>query len=402
MDILDIYASDTGGLLGQNQGAGQLPTIPPNLLTKVPTVMPAAPNLLSTMSQAWAQANQPNKSLGLVLADAVQAMPRMYTEGLIARQNAKVAAQQASLDWQTSLLELQKSAADAQKVRAEAEELQWKTDLVNRLFRRPGTSAGQTSGGLANMNDDQKAALALIAPELATAMREQETLAFEKDKWEEEKQRKSPESVAAKTQAEEEGKALAEARQRFPRKYASYQKTLLTLDEMLNAPGLEELLGTNENIAKFKAATFARGTDLADAVAKWEQLQGQAFQEAFQALKGGGSIQLAEGEMATKALLRAQTSQGVEAFKQALGDMRNHIKKMMAIDRNESGYQNLPVGSSPIGYAAGSKKPSVYFDATGDSIELPSSTATYKGMHGEPGSYKYIFEDNGLMIEVTP
>ena len=53
-----------------------------------------------------------------------------------------------------------------------------------------------------------------------------------------------------------------------------------------------------------------------------EQLQGQAFLQAFEALKGGGAISEVEGEKATTAIARLQRATTEKDFYDALGDVK--------------------------------------------------------------------------------
>lgn len=67
------------------------------------------------------------------------------------------------------------------------------------------------------------------------------------------------------------------------------------------------------------------GTPAADFQAKIDQLGGKQFLEAFESLKGGGQITQIEGEKATNAIARMQTSQSEEAFRAALNEFRDIV-----------------------------------------------------------------------------
>ena len=66
------------------------------------------------------------------------------------------------------------------------------------------------------------------------------------------------------------------------------------------------------------------GTDL---VSKIEQMQGQAFLQAFQSLKGGGAITEREGQAALNAVARLQRTQSQEAFQASLQELRTIIER---------------------------------------------------------------------------
>lgn len=56
-----------------------------------------------------------------------------------------------------------------------------------------------------------------------------------------------------------------------------------------------------------------------------EKLQGQAFLQAFESLKGGGAITEIEGKKAEQAIARLRTSQTEDEFKAALGELRGIV-----------------------------------------------------------------------------
>jgi hypothetical protein len=65
------------------------------------------------------------------------------------------------------------------------------------------------------------------------------------------------------------------------------------------------------------------GTPTYDFGQRVEQLQGRAFLQAFESLKGGGAITQIEGEKATQAIARLKTAQSEPAFREALTELRN-------------------------------------------------------------------------------
>lgn len=64
-----------------------------------------------------------------------------------------------------------------------------------------------------------------------------------------------------------------------------------------------------------------------DLVTKIDQMQGQAFLQAFQSLKGGGAITEREGQAALNAVARLQRVQSEEAFKASLQELRTIIER---------------------------------------------------------------------------
>ena len=72
-----------------------------------------------------------------------------------------------------------------------------------------------------------------------------------------------------------------------------------------------------------------------DLMAKYEQITGRAFLEAFETLKGGGQITETEGIKATQALGRLQRTQSVKAFKESLYEFADIVRKGLVRSQNE-------------------------------------------------------------------
>jgi hypothetical protein len=92
------------------------------------------------------------------------------------------------------------------------------------------------------------------------------------------------------------------------------------IDKLLASPGLGAITGLSSKLPIFPGTNQAQ----ADALAK--QLEGQAFLQAFQSLKGGGAITEKEGEKATAAMARLQRTQSTKDYKDALGELRGILQ----------------------------------------------------------------------------
>ena len=92
--------------------------------------------------------------------------------------------------------------------------------------------------------------------------------------------------------------------------------SLALIDSVINDPYLPSVTGMGQGRVP---ALTQPGTDL---VIKIEQLQGQAFLEAFESLKGGGAITEREGLAAQNAIARLNRAQSAEAFTDALRELR--------------------------------------------------------------------------------
>lgn len=117
-----------------------------------------------------------------------------------------------------------------------------------------------------------------------------------------------PAAAEAQQVAGEQASAVAQADQ-----------ILSSIDGILNDPALEGATGWmswRQRIPGTESYRF--GT-------RARQLEGQAFLQAFEALKGGGAITEIEGQKATQAIGRLDTAQSAEDYRAALKDLRSVV-----------------------------------------------------------------------------
>lgn len=119
---------------------------------------------------------------------------------------------------------------------------------------------------------------------------------------------KLPESVVA-------------ARQELPKVINQADQIIGSIDGILSHPGLSGAVGAQYGMA------YIPGTEERDFVARSDQLQGQAFLQAFESLKGGGAITEIEGQAATNAIGRLSRAQSESAYKEALNELRGIMVK---------------------------------------------------------------------------
>lgn len=140
---------------------------------------------------------------------------------------------------------------------------------------------------------------------------------------------------AAKIGARESEKARVAAVADLPRVEANATDMLAALDALDQSPGFGRLWGA------YSLAPIVPGTDQADAFAIWEQIQGKAFLEAFNTLKGGGQITEKEGAKATAAITRlAQRKQSADGARAAIRDLRGVVSA--AVARAQSKARSAP------------------------------------------------------------
>jgi hypothetical protein len=90
-----------------------------------------------------------------------------------------------------------------------------------------------------------------------------------------------------------------------------------------------------------------------DAQAKIDQIQGQAFLQAFAGLRGGGQITEAEGAKATAALSRlAETRVGTAEYRAALAELKGEVEQLRELARRKA-----QGGRTPLGGQSGSAPP---------------------------------------------
>ena len=144
------------------------------------------------------------------------------------------------------------------------------------------------------------------------------------------KLRQSDPAVAASVErntaaAEAQKKASAQKQQAALDTIGSMRNTI---NDLVSHPGFSGSVGAKNQAYLFglKSEPIA-GTKEADFKAMLDQVQGGAFLQAFESLKGGGQITQIEGEKATQAIVRAQQSQSEEGFKKSMNDFLSVLDK---------------------------------------------------------------------------
>lgn len=141
-----------------------------------------------------------------------------------------------------------------------------------------------------------------------------------------------PIDVAGKEAAEETGKATGKARVDLPRVELNSKFMLDKIDALMNDPGLDAVIGPVDS------RTPTIRPDSARAEARIAEIQGGAFLQAFETLKGGGAITEKEGEKATDALNRLNRRGVSEAdYRDALREFRGQVVKLTELARQRAG-----------------------------------------------------------------
>jgi hypothetical protein len=152
------------------------------------------------------------------------------------------------------------------------------------------------------------------------------------------------------------GKNRAVAEQALPGALQSAEEGIRLIDEMI---GKQEIRDKNGKIIQagtkphpgfssyvgfsfLPGQRFVEGSDAASYEIRQKQIEGKAFLEAFQALKGGGSITEKEGEKGTQAIMRMNKASNETEYKAAARELQGILRTGMDRSRAKAG-QTSPV-----------------------------------------------------------
>lgn len=164
-----------------------------------------------------------------------------------------------------------------------------------------------------------------------------------------------PKDLQGKEAAEERGKVQGQAQAALPGAIADAEATKTKIDELLKSEGLNSIVGP---LDQFRPS-WLLGESGRDALARYKQLQGQAFLQAYGLLRGGGAITDIEGKKAESAMVRMDRAQSEDDFKTALKDFRDAIDIGVRKLRDRASG-----GSSPAGSAAPPQRIKLNADGT--------------------------------------
>jgi len=154
-----------------------------------------------------------------------------------------------------------------------------------------------------------------------------------------EKGKNSPEYIAMEARMKEQGKGQAKFEVAAPQAIATAEQALTKIDQLVGKPAIKDKV-TGKVIEEgtpahpgFKAAVGASsliptmpGSKAADFEARLDEIKGGAFLEAYNTLRGGGSITEVEGQKATQAITRMSTAQSEKEFINAARDFQDVIR----------------------------------------------------------------------------
>ncbi|WP_421413137.1 phage tail tip lysozyme [Agrobacterium tumefaciens] len=145
--------------------------------------------------------------------------------------------------------------------------------------------------------------------------------------------------VAGAAEQTADGKARSEAKAALPAIQSASDQMLATIDSLANDAYLPSMLGP------INSRTPNLTSDAARVQSKMDQINGQTFLQAFNALKGGGAITEIEGQKATEAMARLNTAQSVEDYQAALTELRGVVTRGIANARAKAKGSTATTGS---------------------------------------------------------
>lgn len=152
---------------------------------------------------------------------------------------------------------------------------------------------------------------------------------------------------AFRKQQEELGKNRGERMANLPKVEQQAEQALKLIDEVVGHKGKSTMVGAKNPFmgsVPFTKEMTIPGTAAAGFMAKFNQLKGKQFLEAYEALKGGGAISEIEGEKATNAISAMDLSTSEEEFDKAAEDLKDVIRT--GLERQKQGITvNQPLRS---------------------------------------------------------
>lgn len=120
-----------------------------------------------------------------------------------------------------------------------------------------------------------------------------------------------------------QNESIVRARDSLPAARDNTFAVLNTAEKLLNHTALDSVVGKSDWYQKH---AFLNGSPQADFVNLFDQLGGQAFNAAYDTLRGSGAITKDESEAATKAKSRISTATSKQEFIAAVNDFKTLVK----------------------------------------------------------------------------
>ena len=142
-----------------------------------------------------------------------------------------------------------------------------------------------------------------------------------------------PKDIRGAKTEESRGKAQGASRATLPTDLQAGQFAVDEINKLIDSKGFNEVFGS---LDQFRP-NFTMSAEGKDALARFDQLKGRAFLQAYTTLRGGGQITEVEGKKAEDALARLNRSLSETEAKQALADFRDAVTVGMQKLREKAG-----------------------------------------------------------------
>jgi hypothetical protein len=148
-------------------------------------------------------------------------------------------------------------------------------------------------------------------------------------------------------------KSNVDAAARLPQIESQGNQMLAVIDRLENDPNMESAMGVIQGRLPSMLASPLNAQGVENFRAIKSQLEGQAFLQAFESLKGGGQITEIEGRKATDAMAAMRDTQSPDEFRRQLSILRGVIQTGIARSRKSAqsgapGSQNAIQVPSPM------------------------------------------------------
>lgn len=173
-----------------------------------------------------------------------------------------------------------------------------------------------------------------------------------------EKGKMSPEYITMKAKMEQQGKDRAKFEAAAPEAMSKAEEAIRKIDELVGTEPTKtkegKIIGGSKPHPGFGQAVgagvpglkYVPGSSAADFDARLKEIQGGAFLEAYNTLKGGGSITEVEGQKATQAITRMSLAQSEKEFKTAAREFQNILRKGIERSKAKLGNVSAPTEAS--------------------------------------------------------
>jgi len=150
--------------------------------------------------------------------------------------------------------------------------------------------------------------------------------------------------VAGAATARKAGEATGQAQGQLPLSIAAGERIIGNIDKALADPALGRVTGSFGG----RAPNWSEGAQRAQS--RVDQVVGGAFLQAYNDLRGAGSISEREGAAASAAYTRLKTqTMGDTDYREALKEFREEVRKLMGIARDRAAGRIPPLGAAEMG-----------------------------------------------------